>query len=187
VRKENPKMRWHVTDEEKARIVAMTKEGKLQKEISAAIGVGRDVVARWQKRLGLREAWKGLPTRPKTPPQIPEEEILRLFKLDWNGYKIARHLHISVPRVYAVAEKYGFVRNRERGHRAKGDIKAFCEAVQLRLDHVKHLAPRFGVSLGTAYPLAHAIRGVAKFKGGPASPPMSSVYPQKHYPGELHE
>jgi hypothetical protein len=158
--------RWHLTDAEKAEIRRLTRARVRQSEIAPRLGITAPSVSKAQRKMGL-------PTKLPTP----EAKIVALFNKGVPGLEISKRLHCPANRVWAVRRKHGIRRNRERGRRAKRDIAGFCEAIKRREGHVRPLARRFGSSDGTAYAIAHSVVGRGKFKGGPATPPMSSVFP----------
>jgi hypothetical protein len=178
MRKINPKHRWHVTAEEKKEIRRLTRASMRQSEIASMLNISRDTVARWQLRMGLREAWKGLPTRPKAET-IPEARILKLFKRGWGGYRIARRVRVSVPKVYAIAHKHGI--SNGWSQTPKENEERFIEALKRREDYVVRLARKYKVAFCRANRIAHEILGCPDFRPGASKPPLSSNYPQRYY------
>lgn len=174
MRNRNRKLR-HLTPRDKRRIRKLTLARVGQSEIARIMRIGRDTIAKWQVRLGL-------PTRLP----IPEKRIMRLFRLGWGGYRIARHLRIAVSAVYKVAHKNNFRRKDGIGYpEPHGDIAGFVNAVKLREGYIKSLARRYGVGFVKARRLAHEILECPEFRPGLSKPPLSSNFPQKYFPAGI--
>lgn len=164
-------MRWHVSNDEKEKIRELTLAGVRQSVIARTLKITAPTVSKLQRAMGL-------PTRLV----IPEDEILRLFREGWGGYRIHRHLKIPVNQIYRVAHENGFRRADGIGYpEPHGDVAGFIEAVKNREDHIKHLAEKFGLGVCQANKIAHEILGTVQFRPGASKPPLSSNFPQKNY------
>jgi DNA invertase Pin-like site-specific DNA recombinase len=172
------KVCWPLTADQQKQLRAMTKRGMLQTEIGEHFGVVRAVIGRWQQRLGLREPYQGLPTRPKTV-EIPEEAIVKLFNLGLGGVRIAKLLHVSVPTVYKVAHKHN-LSNGWQQTPAENEAR-FIEALKNREGYIRTLAKRYSVAFCRANRLAHEILGTYRFRPGAGKPPLDSHFPQCHH------
>lgn len=169
MRKQNPKIRWHLTPREKRRIRELTLAGVRQSEIARVMRVGRDTVAKWQVKMAL----------PTVPP-VPEEDIVRLLRDGIGQNKIHNMLGVSQPKVHEVMVKHGIV---HKGGRLSPELREkVIAAIREGENYLNHLADRFGIAPQTIQRIAHQIRRVPRFKGGRVKPPLSSDFPQRYFP-----
>jgi hypothetical protein len=169
MRKENPKKRWHLTAEEIEQIRKLTLQGMRQGKIAKLLHLGRDTVGQWQVRMGL----------PTVPP-IPEEEILKLFKLKWGGYRIAKHLHVPRNQVYAIAHEHGLTLGWSKT--PPENEARFIEALKRGENYRIRLARKYGVAICRAREIAKQVLKTERFRPGLSKPPLSSDFPQRHHP-----
>jgi hypothetical protein len=170
-KKANPKIRGHVTSQEREEIRSLTLRGVRQSEISRQLKIGRDTVSAWQVKMNL-------PTRLVWP----EERIMELFRAGWAGYRISKHLHVPANQVFAVAHKNNFHREDKAGWKTPPENEArFIEAIMKREGYIRTLAKKYGVGFVRARLLAHKILGTPEFRPGAVKPPLSSNFPLKHF------
>lgn len=164
--------RGHLTTKEKSAIRRLTKRGLRQSAISRKLGITAESVSRAQKSMGL-------PTRPVWPEVL----IMLLFREEWGGYRIAKHLKVPVNVVYAVAKKHKFKRSDSAGCSIpKGNLAGFKEAVRRGDDYIRPLCGKYGVGICQGYKIAREVRGVPRFRPGVSTPPLSSDFPSKRRP-----
>jgi len=121
LKKANPQFRWHVTAIEREAIRRMTVKGVRQSVIARTLGIAAPSVSKAQRSMGL-------PTRLV----IPKDEIMRLFRKGWGGYRISKYLHVPANQVYAVAHQNKFRRKDGIGYpEPHGDVAAFIQAVKI--------------------------------------------------------
>jgi predicted transcriptional regulator len=175
--KENPKIRGRVTDAEKDEIRRLTLAGVRQSVIARKLKITAPSVSKAQIAMGL-------PTRLVVPP-IPEEAIMKLFSEGWGGYAIAKALHVSTTKVFAVAHKNNFHRADKAGWKTPlENERKFIEAIKRRENYIKVLARKYGMGFCRARELAHQVLGTSEFRRG-MGPPLSSNFPQKHYDAKV--
>jgi hypothetical protein len=168
---ENPKIRWHLTPEEKARIRRLTFERVSQAKIARIMNLGAPTVSKAQRAMHL-------PTRVP----IPRTEIMQLFEKGWGGYRIAKHLGVAVSAVYKVAHQNNFRRPDNVGYPTPpGNELRLIEAIQRREDYATHLAKKYKVGICKTQRLARATLACPEFRPGACKPPLSSNFPQKHF------
>jgi hypothetical protein len=164
MRKENRKHRWHVTPKEKEEIRRLTIAGVRQAVIARRLKITAPSVSKVQRAMGL-----------PTHLVIPEQEIMRLFREGWGGYRIAKHLKVCAHCVYAVMHKNGFRRADGAGSGyADADEAGFIEAVKNHSDYANNLAPKFRIGICKGQRLARETLGVTRLLPGRSSPPLSS-------------
>jgi len=163
--------RGHLTKKEKQKIARMTLAGLRQSVIARELGIGAASVSKVQRAMGL-------PTRLV----IPEKEILELFHAGWGGHRIAKHLHVPVNQVYAVAHKNNFRRQDNVGYPTDPVAEAqLIEGIKKKEDYAIRLGKKYKVGLNKANRLAHEVLACPEFRPGASKPPLSSNFPQKHF------
>lgn len=172
MRKQNPKIRWHLTPKEKRRIRRLTLAGVRQSEIARRLKITAPSISKAQRAMGLA-----------THLPIPEKRIMRLFRFGWGGYRIAKHLRIAVSAVYKVAHQNNFHRVDNAGYPTPAENEArFIEALKHREGYIKTLARCYGIGLVKAQRLAHTVLECPEFRPGLSKPPLSSNFPQRYFP-----
>ncbi len=167
----NPKIRWHLSDAEKAKIRELTLAGVRQSEISRALGITAPSVSKAQRAMGLRTrlAW-------------PEKKILRLFKRGWGGIRISKVLHVPANQVYRIAHDNHFRRADGIGYpEPHGDVAGFIQALKKRQGYIRSLAKAYGVGFCQAREIAHEVLATVRFRPGASKPALSSDFPQRHF------
>jgi hypothetical protein len=173
--KANPKIRGHVTAAERDEIRRLTLQGTRQSVIARTLHITAPTVSKVQRSMGL-----------PTHIVIPEKEIMKLFQQGWAGYKISKHLHIPANQVFAVAHKNNFHRPDKLGYKTPlENERKFIEALKRREGYIRTLARRYGMGLCRARTIAHEVLGTVEFRPGASKPPLSSAYPQKHFPVKM--
>jgi predicted transcriptional regulator len=172
--KANPKVRGRVTAAEKTEIRRLTLAGTRQSVIARTLHITAPSVSKAQRAMNL-------PTRLAVLP-IPEETIMKLFLAGWAGHKIAKHLRVSAPKVFAVMHKHNFIRADKLGHKTPiENERRFIAAIKVREGYIRTLAKKYGVGFCRARAIAHQILGTIEFRPGASKPPLSSNFPQKHF------
>lgn len=158
-----------------ATVERLTLSGMRQNEIAKKLGVHRNSVLRYQRRLNL-PAW-----RPTTPAE--EREILRLLLSGRGTSSIGKHLGCGEYRVREVARKFEIKRGRgHSGFRWKPDARAYLRLMDLCLQHkhsCKQIAKIIDAPYRTTVRLAHKILSCETFLGG-TDGRLDSYMPMKH-------
>jgi hypothetical protein len=163
--------RGKLTQSERNRIRRMTLKGIRQSVIARKLGITAPSISKAQRSMGL-----------DTHLTIPEDEIMRLFREGWGGYRIHRFLKVPTNQIYRVAHEHGFRRTDGVGYpEPHGDIAGFVDALKRRDDHIVNLREKFGLGVCQANRLAHKILGTVRFCPGASKPPLSSNFPQNSY------
>ncbi len=169
MKKENPLIRGHITDAEKAEIERLTRAGVRQSEIARRLGITAPSVSKVQRQMGL-----------STTLIWPEEKIVELFKLGWGGYRIAKHLKVPVNQVYNIAHKHG-LNNGWKKTPPENEAR-FIEALKRGEGWIKPLAKKYGVAFCRGNHIAHVVLETPQFRPGASKTTMSSNFPQRNHP-----
>jgi transposase len=97
----------------RARVVLLCADGKDNKSVAAATGVGEQTVSRWRRRF-LAERMDGLVDQPRSgaPSRISLTDVQRtihagLAKDDWTTRELARQLNLSQSTVSRILRAFG--------------------------------------------------------------------------------
>jgi hypothetical protein len=176
--------RKNIESEETIALVReMTSAGAYQSEICAKLGWSgpgaRNRIGKIQKALGLALDRHG----PRCPELTPKQKAraLRLLRRDLGVRKTAALMKVRPWAVRQVAKEHRINTWTKIPYYVRDKV---LKEIRLRQNYVIDIAHKNDVSYDYTLQLAHQERGVAKFIGGKTEPPMSSVFPQHHFPGE---
>lgn len=149
-RKLNPKIRHHLTAEEKERLRALASEGMSASEISRQMKLTRNTAAAWKKRFGF-----------PTKPPLPDTKILSLLGT-MDQRSIAKLVGIPHRRIKALAIAHGFGRKPSR-ELSINELVALISDIRNRRGSAASLARRYNYSYTTTLKLCHAVLECEKF------------------------
>jgi hypothetical protein len=150
MRKENPKIRWHLTPEELEQIRGLALSGLSNTAIAAQMHITRNTVALAKRKLGL-PVW----------PALPEAEILELLRGGMAPRAVAKTLRVSIPRTTKFAHSHGFGRPKRELSSAQ---KARIDTMILRRERsAAMIAKACHASYKYALARAHTLLQVERF------------------------
>jgi hypothetical protein len=150
MKKPNPKIRWHLTTEEKNKIRELSLKGWRATAIAAEMRLTRTTVMR------VRKAWD-LPGKPV----LPEKQILALLERGVEQRRIARTLKVSYRRVCSLARAHGYGQPR----RGLSEIQflSLVGDIFRREASAASLAKKHGTPYKWALAMAHCFLGIERF------------------------
>jgi DNA-binding CsgD family transcriptional regulator len=168
MKKENPKMRWHLTDAEIEQIRTRALEGMNNTDIAAQMHITRNTVALAKRKLGL-PVW----------PALPEAEVLRLLKTGMAPRAVAQKLGASYRGVTKFANANGFGRPRRKLSAAQ---KAKIDRMILRHEKsAQMIAKTCSASYKFVLRRAHVLLDCLKFLPVHKDP-LRSYFPLGNHP-----
>lgn len=98
---------FKITEEQKAQMLSLYEEGKMDSEIAKILGnVTPSAICYWRKKLGLKSKF----TYEKIS-KIDAQKCKELFEQGLSDYKIANILGVSPDGIYSHRQRYGLIRN----------------------------------------------------------------------------
>jgi hypothetical protein len=171
MKKETPKIRWHLSSQELRQIKTLRSKGCGATAISRILHLTRNTVSLAFRRMGL----------PSKPP-IPTQQILKLLRANMDRELVARTLHCSLRAVKRIGREH-HIRRKVVQDPFRGKRKEVEAMVRTGLYSGREIADTLKVPYRPILNLAHQpeFYGKGKFIGGsptPAKPAFSSYYPQ---------
>jgi predicted DNA-binding protein (UPF0251 family) len=150
MKKENPKIRWHLTAEELEQIRELALSGLHNVDIAAQMHITRNAVALAKKKMGL-PVW----------PALPEATILELLRTGMAPRAVAEKLNVSKRGTTRFAHAHGFGKPR----RTLSDRqKARIDRMILRREKsAQMIAKACNASYKYVLARAHTLLDVSKF------------------------
>lgn len=174
--------RGHLTNREKRQITKLALRGEQSSAIARKLGIGRDTIIHFRQRAGLPHGWPKLTTGQK-------DAITVLSSIGVPHRTIAAKLKLKFHHVRMVAIERALLRPDGTRYgvtwKPRGDIAGFTEAIKAREDRIRNLQQKFNLGVEKANQLAHEILDTREFRPGPAQPPLSSNFPQRHHRSEI--
>src|SRR5258707_207068 len=93
-----------------------------------------------------------------------------------------KHLRVPANELYAVFHKHGLRRNPTT---PKENEERFIAALKRGEGYIRTLRARYGVAACRANRIARVTLGTYRFRPGASKPPLSSDFPQKHFPKKM--
>jgi transposase len=171
-----------MTADQIRKIADLTPAGWRQKEIASELGLHRNRVYYWQKKMGLSLDHPGIPCPALTESQ--EKKVLELLETGAGTVRISKELGLRERAVRNFAKNNHFRHKRGPGQRYRLSPAKRAKILDEIINHrnpALTIAHKYSVSYKLVLRMARAALNCERFRCGYGRPPLASHFPQKDY------